>query len=465
MRKYLFIVLMAVAAVARAVVVHTESPGQLQSLAADPDAITELSVSGPIDVSDIVFMAEHMPRLRTLDLTYAHIEAYAGKRAAGLKTWPASYLPDRIFAGSAIVSVAMPAEKLTFGEAVFALSSVETFKLPASCTEISAGMFSGCKSLRSVEFTAPASISDHAFAGCTMLAEVKGSQYVTSIGARAFAGCTALKEFVVGARLTGIGDEAFEGSGLVNIDLTPAVGLVGTGEWAFASMPSLTAANLGCCATLGRGVLSGCPALESAEYMACDVPDYAFAGNKTQCGVIADGTNSLGRYAMSGMNGVTDIVLPESLEYIGDNAMEYMNGLKSISAAGNTVPALGEKVWYGVDQSAVNLYVAPDIADAYKNTEQWQDFNIISDNGADDPLTDIVRSMLRARFAGDVMQLRSTGAYIAKLEIYDPAGICIAVLRPDADSIDIDCSAHSTRMYIIHARLTDNTEAAIKLAR
>lgn len=465
MRKFLIIIFMAVAVAAHALVIRTESPGQLPSLVGNPGYITELSVSGPVDVSDLDFIAGEMPELHTLDLSEVIIEAYTGKRVAGFTAWPASYFPGRIFAGSSIRSVSMPTVKVSLGEAIFASSAIETFKLPAAYTEISAGMFAGCKSLRTVEFTAPVSIGDHVFTGCTGLAEVKGSQFVKSVGARAFAGCTALKKFAVGSGLVHIGDEAFEGAGLVNIDLTPAAGLVSIGEWSFASMASLVDADLGYCERIGRGVLWGCTALKSAVYMAGDVPDYAFAGNKIQDGAIASGTRSLGRYAMSGMSGVADIILPGSLEYIGENAMEYMTGLKNITASGDIVPALGENVWHGVNQPAVNLYVAHDIADEYKNARQWQNFNIVSDSGNEDSEADIAMSMIRARFAGDVLQLRSTGADIDRLCIYDPSGSCIATINPKADNVDIDCSAHITRLYIIHARLADGTEAAIKLAR
>ncbi len=465
MRKFLFILFIMVAVAAQALVVRTEAAGQLEALVADAGDVVELSVTGPVDVSDLVFMAEEMPSLRTLDLTGADIVSYTGPRVGGLTAWPASYMPAGVFAGSAIAEVKLPAAAVKLGDAVFASSAIESFVLPAGYMVIPAGMFSDCKSLRTVEFVAPVCIDDHAFAGCTALAEVKGSQNITSIGDRSFAGCTALAEFAVGTRLSATGDEAFRGAGLKSIDLTPAAGLASVGEWAFASMPALVTANLGSCAEIGSGVLFGCTALESAIYNTAAVPDYAFAGNAVQDGVLAAGTESLGRYAMSGMSGVKDIALPESLESLGDHAMEHMTGLKNIKVTVNRVPSLGEDVWHGVNQPAVNLNVLAYMVEDYKNAGQWQNFNIISESRSNETVADVAGSAVRARFDGDMLLLRSQGADMALVNVYDPAGNNIVLLRPDADIVSIDCSSHATHLYIIMVRLADGTEAAIKLAR
>lgn len=465
MRKYIFSIFMAATVAAQALVVRPEAAGQLAELVDGPEGVTELTVSGPINVPDIVFITENMPSLRTLDLGEASIAAYTGPRVGGLTAWPASYMPAGAFAGSSLTSVTLPAAGVLLGDAMFASSAIESFTLPAAYKEVPAGMFSDCKALRSVEFTAPVAIDDHAFAGCTALAHVKGSQNITSIGDRAFAGCTALTEFVPGASLTSIGNEAFRGAGLTAVDLAHATSLNSVGEWAFASMPSLTGADLGNCAKIGRGVLFGCAALKSASYNATEVPDYAFAGDTAHDGVLAPGTTTLGRYAMSGMSGVTDIDLPESLEKLDDHAMEHMTGLKNINVSGNTVPALGEDVWHGVNQPVVNLNVLSGMTDEYKHAEQWQNFNIVSQSLSADAVADAGASGVRARFVGDVLQVRSANSAIAGLAVYDPAGNCLALLSPDADSVDVDCSAHTTRMYIVYVRLSDGTEAAVKLAR
>ena len=53
-------------------------------------------------------------------------------------------------------------------------------------------------------------IGDHAFSGCSSLAEVVIPNNVTNIGDRAFSFCSSLAEVVIPNSVTSIGEGAFE---------------------------------------------------------------------------------------------------------------------------------------------------------------------------------------------------------------------------------------------------------------
>ena len=54
--------------------------------------------------------------------------------------------------------------------------------------------------------------------------------------------------------------------------------------------------------------------------------------------------------------------------------MAYMTGLKQLESKPTEVPALGDSVWYGVDQSKVLLKVSPQSLTDYRNAPQWCNF-------------------------------------------------------------------------------------------
>lgn len=82
-------------------------------------------------------------------------------------------------------------------------------------------------------------ISDHAFSGCTGLAEITIPSSVTKIGSYAFGGCTGLTEVTIPDGVTKIGSYAFSGcTGLTEITIPDSITEIGEG--AFRDCTSLT---------------------------------------------------------------------------------------------------------------------------------------------------------------------------------------------------------------------------------
>ena len=88
---------------------------------------------------------------------------------------------------------------------------------------------------------------------------------------------------------------------------------------------------------------------------------------------------TMGNGTLLGADGVATIDLPATLAGVGDYAMAGMTGLKTVTSAAATVPAVGNDVWWGVNQGAVTLKVPAEAVNDYKSAPQWQDFLVTAD--------------------------------------------------------------------------------------
>lgn len=127
----------------------------------------------------------------------------------------------KIIAGGAFMnnttvkSLALPDSVRQAGDYAFAGSSVENVTIGQSFGGMGIGVFQGCTSLKTVEFTFKytlSSIGTSMFEGCTALTDVNLSflENLKMVGTNAFYGCTALTKVVFGDSLVTVGNSAFE---------------------------------------------------------------------------------------------------------------------------------------------------------------------------------------------------------------------------------------------------------------
>lgn len=100
--------------------------------------------------------------------------------------------------------------KVIYPNAFYNANSLTSIIIPAGITTISNSAFANCTSLKSVTIPEGVSIiGDYAFANCTSLENVKIPNSVKYIGEDAFQNCTALKNLIIGNGIDFIGDAAF----------------------------------------------------------------------------------------------------------------------------------------------------------------------------------------------------------------------------------------------------------------
>jgi hypothetical protein len=314
-------------------IIHLETPGTLGGLisSADRDVVTDLTLTGNIDVRDFKFMRDGITGLTRLNLMQSTIIAYTG--AGGtcndsvVCTYPANEVP--VYALGYNYLAAVPGN-----------SSLTTVKLPVNAKSIGKGAFSGCFDLTDVTLSSGLkNIGNQAFVGCGNLKSLVLPSKVSEIGNYAFAGC-GFSSFIIPDSVTSIGAGAF--SGCLSLDSIIIPDLISEiAGYTFAGCKNLQEIILPVSVVrIGERAFEDCDKLT----------DIRFCAN----------VNEIAKGAFSKCDGFMDLVIPNSVTSIGDNAFEQCNGIKSVTL-GSSLNSIGELVF--MDSFGLNEFIVhPDNA-------------------------------------------------------------------------------------------------------
>lgn len=405
-------------------------PGSLKTLIEKPEEVAELTIRGTVNATDLKFVADSLPALRSLDLSSCTV-------AEGVISH---------FEASKVESIVLPCEgRLVIGDFAFASSALKTVEIPSNVVSIGTAAFADCRALTSVSI-AGASVGESSFENCESLASVVGANTIEQIGNNAFEGCVSLADFDFSPAIRSIGNSAFAGCRFESVVIPAEAPLKSVGEWVFAYNPNLMLVSLPqSTVSVGKGAFFACSAL-------CELTLPA------ACTRIED-------YGMTGLAAIRHIALPGELEYIGSHAMEGMTGLATVDGSQLTaVPDLGEEVFFGVNQSMVHLNVGERYAEDFKAAEQWQEFNINADV-TNSNLSEILSNQLYGRLIDDVIYVESIGLPIDYLELYTIEGLMPVRARVSAEQFTVDVSAFDSKIFIVRCVLADKSIATLKLAR
>jgi len=347
--------------------------------------------------------------------------AFFGKKLTSVKL-PAGLeeIGYGAFAGCDLLTdITIPATVTTIGDYAFAGSGLTSVTLASNVVNMGKGVFARCTSLTSATIEA-APVGDFAFLGDTQLTSVVLGELVPSIGIGAFNGCTSLSEPTIasGSAITAIGDEAFIASGLTALSSISSMKLASLGDWAFAqtqlgsmSLPaglysvgeglfahdyqlkSVTLPKLG---NVKRDTDKTYPSINKASRFSDDLPtnttlpglafqtalskvsDYMFASDTLLAlkNLLRKGVVTIGNYAFyNNSQDVDTMKLPSTVTALGDYAMAGMTGMMTLNTGASAVPAVGQDVWAGVEQSIVPLITpSEESTELYKVADQWKEF-------------------------------------------------------------------------------------------
>jgi len=152
--------------------------GSLSTLltSAEKSTVTNLTITGTIDVRDFLTMRDNMPLLAEIDLSVVSIVAFndvTGLIDFSFLVYSVNQIPQGAFRNK---------------------TSLTSIILPTSITSVGPVAFSGCTGLKSIMIPSLVTwIGGQSFCGCTSLTSVILASSVTSIGMGAFGLCTGVQ--------------------------------------------------------------------------------------------------------------------------------------------------------------------------------------------------------------------------------------------------------------------------------
>ena len=382
------------------------TPGSLSSQLIDKN-ITELKITGTLDARDFKFIADELDALTSVDLSGAAIAAYdcTTPLFASDIHYPANTIPAMAFFGKPLTTVTLAQDTKAIGMAAFAgckqlteidlpegLDSIAAYafsssalghiNLPGTIKTMGIGVFAHCTSLltATVNPAAAMALPKDTFLDCLFLNVLSLGQNVVAIEDGALAGAERLTSitFIDGNNISHIGTAAFIGSGITNFNFEQSTTLNHIGDWAFATSKQVSATMPASVNHVGKGAFYYAKDLNSyvPNGTLTKIDDYTLAGtavtNDNAAGTVTD---TIGAYAFYNTPATT-LTLPATLKYIGTQAMAGMTQMQSLTSEAETVPALGDDVWAGVNQAVIPLYVPNSSFDAYNEAMQWQNFMV-----------------------------------------------------------------------------------------
>lgn len=199
-------------------------------------------------------------------------------------------------------------------------TSLDTVVLPSSVRKIEQYAFQGAQ-FRKIVF--PAGVNNietgYLFDGCSRLEEVTLPSCVTEFSDYMFRGCESLTKIETAKPITRYGDYCFDGANSACFKLEQGIKY---GAYVFAHM-DIDSVNL--------------------PNWLTTIPAGMFAGWTNLKAIDLGGVVEIGQKAFDGCIGLTDIVFPESVERVWENAFAYCDNLKNVEIR-------SERVIFGISE-------------------------------------------------------------------------------------------------------------------
>lgn len=269
-------------------------------------------------------------------------------------------LNDGTFDGcTALKSVTLPTSVSKLAGKFFAkCTALVNVTIPANITDFGADCFNGATSIETMTFEAgdqaiaiPASIFNGGgfdkFTTVTINRPIDGSKY-TAMADKPFRGNKVLTTVVLGSQVTALPTSYFENcAGLTNLTLSPALASLGTNV--FAGCSSLAEITLPAgITTIPSSTFQGCTNLAKVrmEGAVTKIEAMAFLNAHVSDIVLPETIESIGQMAFSGSALKDEVVLPAALKTIGEQAFANNKDMQIVKIPAAT-QSIGDGAFMG----------------------------------------------------------------------------------------------------------------------
>lgn len=252
---------------------------------------------------------------------------------------------------SKLTTCAIPVAVTHIGDYAFAkCKALKDVNIPAAVSYMGTAAFSECTSIETVNFNEDCQIKEiraNTFNGCSALKSVKLSSGVEELGSKAFANCTSLNTFTLPASFIEKAADTFKDTPIKNYEVEEGIdGFSSVGGVLYNEDQS--------------ELLLYPIAREDKSFIVPQsvggIAEQAFAGAKNLTHItLSESITNIQSKTFAG-SGLTEIVIPAEVTSIGSEAFMGCNALTSVTFKGGP-SGIGEKAFFGTRLSTVTFNV------------------------------------------------------------------------------------------------------------
>lgn len=288
------------------------------------ETIQKLTVSGPLDASDIDAIRYQMPRLEVLDMK--EVELIESDKTYGAEDHREHYklkkgviTPKMLQCFSLLVTLVLPKDITEIEDyGIYGNKNLVSIEIPVTVKKVGAHVFKSCSSLQKVDLPNVETLGERVFESCGKLTKVTLSPDLQVIPDYAFQYCGSLADVPLPSSLVSIGVSAFRDcSSLVDVPLPSSLVSIGTG--AFANCKSLTSVDMPNTVTT----------LENGTYLLCtNLKDVKLSDNLKRIGAENDHYSGS---SFEGCQNLASIDIPASVSWINSFSFKNCVNLKTVT--------------------------------------------------------------------------------------------------------------------------------------
>ncbi len=311
-----------------------------------------------------------------------------------------------------IIDLTIPSSVTDINDyAFYGFSAITSLSIPKTVTSIGNYAFYGCTGLMDAvigdtisNVGEPMSIGNNAFNGCSSLKNLSIGNTVTNIGPRAFYNCAGLTNLRLPNSVKEIGNNAFYGcNNLTNINIPQSVISIDYDAFSYCdklNRVDITDLDAWCRINFGNHLANPCAKAKKLYLNGEEIIDLVIPNTVTKIGddafynckglksaTISNSVIDIGKYAFCSCSGMTDLTLGKSVAYLRINAFAGCNALNNIYSKSEIAPSMDNIDCFNNNTyNNATVYVPIGAKRDYELTNYWNKFaNIVEMNMNDTP--------------------------------------------------------------------------------